>query len=134
MAITDVMKRSYNKLCICAGYCCNTISHVTDGEQTLDYLLRRGAWADPEKSPRPHVILLDLRLPRIDGLEVLKEIKSDDEIGKIPVVVLTTSDTELVVARAYEHHANSYVVKPVEFDKFTDRMSDLGFYRLQLAR
>jgi CheY-like chemotaxis protein len=76
------------------------------------------------------VILLDLRLPKIDGLEVLKEIKNDEELRRIPVVVLTTSEAESDLAQAYEHHANSYLVKPVDFGKFTQLMDDMGFYWL----
>jgi len=108
----------------------NKISHVADGEEALDYLLRRGKYADPRKSPRPHVILLDLRLPKVDGLEVLREIKMDEGLRHIPVVILTSSAAERDVAEAYEHHANSYLVKPVDFGKFTVLMSDLGFYWL----
>lgn len=108
----------------------NKIYHVSDGEAVLDYLFRRGIYADPEKSPRPHLILLDLCLPRIDGLEVLKEIKTTKELAKIPVVVLTSSKEELDAARAYEYCANSYLVKPIDFDRFTQMMNDLGYYWL----
>ena len=108
----------------------NQIHHLTDGEAALDYLLRRGVYSDPEKSPRPHVVLLDLRLPKVDGLEVLKIIRSSEGLEKIPVVILTTSHAELDVDRAYEYHANSYLVKPLDFDKFTKLMDDLGFYWL----
>ena len=108
----------------------NKIYHVVDGEKALDYLFRRGEYADPESSPQPHVILLDLRLPRIDGLEVLKEVKADENLRRIPVVILTTSEAESDLAQAYEHHANSYLVKPVDFDKFTQLMDDMGFYWL----
>lgn len=104
--------------------------HVLDGEAALDYLLRRGEYDDPEKSPRPHVILLDLRLPRIDGLEVLKEIKASERLHEIPVVVLTTSEAEKDIAKAYEYHANSYLVKPVDFEKFTQLIGDLCYYWL----
>jgi CheY-like chemotaxis protein len=106
------------------------IHHVTDGEAALDYLLRRGRFAQPEQSPRPHLILLDLRLPRIDGLEVLQEVKSKEDLREIPTVILTTSEAERDVARAYQHHANSYLVKPVDFTKFTKLMDDLGLYWL----
>ncbi len=106
------------------------IFHVTDGEAALDYLFRRGFYALPERSPRPHVILLDLRLPKIDGLEVLKEIKATPEVDKIPVVVLTTSAAERDVAKAYEFHSNSYLIKPVDFDQFINLMSQFGFYWL----
>ena len=108
----------------------NHIYHVSDGEAALDYLFRRGDYADPEKSPRPHLILLDLRIPRVDGLEVLREIKTNDKLCRIPVVVLTTSEADADVARAYEHRANSYLLKPVDFEKFTKLMDELGFYWL----
>ena len=108
----------------------NVIHLVEDGESALDFLLRRGEHRDPESSPRPSVILLDLRLPKIDGLEVLKAIKSDASLSDIPVVVLTSSQAERDVAEAYEYHANSYLVKPVDFDKFTEMMEHLGFYWL----
>jgi len=108
----------------------NRIHHLTDGEAALDYLLRRNAYSDPEKSPRPHVILLDLRLPKVDGLEVLRVIRTSPGLEKIPVVILTTSHAELDVAKAYENHANSFLVKPLDFEKFTSLMDDLGFYWL----
>ncbi len=108
----------------------NRVRHFLDGQSALDYLLRRGEFAEPAKSPRPHVILLDLRLPRVDGIEVLKAIKESDELKTIPVVVLTTSEAEKDVARAYYNHANSYLVKPVGFEEFKKMMDDLGFYWL----
>ena len=110
------------------------IYHVTDGEQALNYLRRRGAYEQPESSPRPNLILLDLRLPRIDGLEVLKEIKSSSDLHDIPAVVLTTSEAETDVARAYERNANSYLVKPIDYAKFTKLMEDLGLYWLSWNR
>jgi CheY-like chemotaxis protein len=109
----------------------NRIIHLTDGEAALDFLFRRGVFADPEKSPRPHVVLLDLRLPRIDGLEVLREIRTSAVLEKLPVVILTTSEAEIDADRAYEHHANSFLVKPLDFDKFVRLMEDLGFYWLK---
>ena len=108
----------------------NKIHHVTDGEVALDYLFRRGEYANPESSPRPHLILLDLRLPRIDGMQVLRKIKNDKELRCIPAVVLTTSEAESDLAQAYKYHANSYLVKPLDFNKFTQLMDDLGFYWL----
>jgi CheY-like chemotaxis protein len=112
----------------------NQIHRVADGEAALDYVFRRGAYADPALSPRPNVILLDLRLPRVDGLNVLRTIKESDEVRNIPVVVLTTSDAERDVTSAYDHRANSYLVKPVDFDKFTEMMHTLGFYWLAWNR
>ena len=104
--------------------------HILDGQQALDYLYRRGDYSDPRNSPRPRLVLLDLRLPKIDGLEVLKEIKTDETLRAIPIVILTTSGSQRDVATAYAHHANSYVVKPVDFEQFTRLMSDLGYYWL----
>jgi len=107
----------------------NRIIHFTDGQSALDYLFRRGEYAGPPGA-RPHVILLDLRLPRVDGIEVLQAIKESPELRQIPVVVLTTSETEKDIARAYYNHANSYLVKPVGYDEFVKLMQDLGFYWL----
>lgn len=112
----------------------NETHHVEDGEAALDYLFRRGQYADEAKSPRPHVILLDLRLPKVDGLQVLREIKEDPGLKTIPVVVLTTSAAERDLAQAYEHHANSYIVKPVNFEVFVRMMNELGFYWLSLNK
>jgi CheY-like chemotaxis protein len=108
----------------------NIIYHVLDGQQALDFLFHKGDFANAKKSPRPNLVLLDLRLPRIDGLEVLKTIKDSPELKRIPVVILTSSDTESDIARSYDYHANSYVVKPLEFKTFTKLMEDLGFYWL----
>jgi len=106
------------------------IFHVIDGQQALDFLFRRGDFQDPEKSPRPDLILLDLRLPRVDGLDVLKAVKQASFLQRIPVVILTSSDAENDIARSYDCHANSYVVKPMEFRKFKKLMEDLGSYWL----
>ena len=108
----------------------NTLMHVTDGQAALDYLYRRNGFSDPAQSPRPGVILLDLRLPKMDGLEVLKTIKTDPQLLEIPVVILTTSKAESDMAQAYESHANSYLVKPVDFLQFTKLMETFGYYWL----
>lgn len=108
----------------------NNLHVVADGEAALDYLFRRGEYRDAKKSPRPDVILLDLALPKVDGWEVLKEIKQTDSLLRIPVVVLTSSEDMSDVGKAYDCHANSYLVKPIDFSKFTDLMRDLGFYWL----
>ncbi len=112
----------------------NKVIHLTDGEMALDYLLQRGSYADSEQHPRPSVVLLDLRLPKVDGLEVLKTIKTSEELQGLPVVILTTSEAEQDVAHAYESHANSYLVKPVDFQMFQELMEDLGFYWLSWNR
>ena len=106
----------------------NRIQHFSDGQTALDYLLRQGKYADVESHPKPQIILLDLRLPRVDGLMILNMIKENPELKTIPVVVLTTSEADRDVRRAYEHHVNSYLVKPVGFDEFSKLMSDLGHY------
>ena len=112
------------------GNMANRVFHVEDGEAALDYLNNRGAYADPVKYPRPHLMLLDLRLPKVDGIEVLKEVKGSDRLKSIPVVVLTTSAAERDLALAYQHYANSYLTKPVDFDSFSSLLRDLGFYWL----
>lgn len=108
----------------------NQIRHLADGQSALDYLFRRGEYAAEASSPRPHVILLDLRLPRIDGLQVLQTIKDSEELRAIPVVILTTSEAERDVVRAYASHVNSYLVKPVGYAEFAQLMQDFGFYWL----
>ena len=108
----------------------NKIRHFMDGQTALDYLFRRNDYEDPEASPRPHLILLDLRLPRVDGLEVLQAVKESDDLKHIPVIILTTSEAEKDMARAYNHHVNSYLVKPVGYEDFNKLMNDLGFYWL----
>jgi CheY-like chemotaxis protein len=108
----------------------NKVRHFLDGQSALDYLFRRGEFSEGQETQRPHVILLDLRLPRVDGIDVLRAIKEDQDLKIIPVVVLTTSEAEKDVARAYYNHANSYLVKPVGFEDFKKLMDDLGFYWL----
>lgn len=95
----------------------NDLAAVADGVQALQYLRREGEYKD---APRPDLILLDLNLPRKDGREVLAEIKSDPELATIPVVVLTTSHAEEDVLRSYQLHANAYVTKPVDFERFIE--------------
>ena len=109
----------------------NNIHWVSDGMEALDYLIHRGKYEDVEKNPRPDLILLDLRLPKRDGHEVLKDIKNSDDLRTIPVVILTTSKNEYDVTKAYLNHANSYLVKPLGFDKFQQMTEDLGIYWLQ---
>src|SRR5689334_2661603 len=112
----------------------NHVTHVTNGQAALDYLLRREDYVDPSRSPRPHIILLDLRLPRIDGLQVLQIIKTSEVLRQIPVVVLTTSDAEQDATRAYHNYANSYLVKPLGYEQFQKLIDDLGFYWLAQNR
>ncbi len=106
------------------------IIHVSHGEAALDYLFRRGDYADALESPRPHIILLDLRLPRITGFDVLKEIKEDMDLRSIPVIIMTTSAAREDVIMAYTLHANSFVVKPADFVEFTALIKELSSYWL----
>jgi CheY-like chemotaxis protein len=108
----------------------NRLIRVADGQAVLDYMYRRAEFSDPERSPRPGIVLLDLRLPKVDGLEVLKIIKSDPDLSRIPVIILTTSAAETDVVKAYDSHANSYLVKPVDFSQFVKLMDTLGYYSL----
>ncbi len=128
---TELIRRSLQKYQVAI-----TLQHVADGEAALDYLFQRGdpRSFDPLKYSRPDVILLDLRLPKVDGLEVLKEIKCDQELRHIPVVILTSSETDRDLVRAYDNYVNSYLVKPLDFDKFSKLMNELGFYWLGLNR
>ncbi len=105
----------------------NRIHHLTDGEAALDYLLQ----AAQEGGHRPQIILLDLRLPRIDGLEVLRQVRSNRAFDGIPVIVLSTSKDDADVKKAYSHHVNSYLVKPLDFATFTKLLDDVGYYWLQ---
>ncbi len=108
----------------------NKIYHVGDGKAALAYLFRRGIFADERKSPRPHIILLDLRLPKVGGLEVLRQIKASDELKHIPVVVLTTSGAKKDIAQAYDSDVNGYVKKPLDFEEFERLMDEFGFFWL----
>ena len=108
----------------------NRIYHVSDGEAALNYLFRQGEYSDPAKYPWPNLILLDIRLPKASGLEILKQIKRDGKLQFIPVVILTTSAAEQDVAGAYQEHANSYLVKPADYAEFSKLMEELGYYWL----
>ncbi len=101
------------------------------GDEALDYLFRKGKYAKPEDSPRPDLILLDLRLPVVDGLEVLRAIKGSLDLRALPVVILTTSRNDADIAKAYSNYANSYLVKPMGSDMFREMMTILGNYWLK---
>jgi two-component system response regulator len=108
----------------------NRLIHLQDGQAALDYLLRQGEFSDPALSPRPDLILLDLRLPKVDGQQVLRSLKADRDLQQIPTVILTTSKAEQDLVGAYGHGASSYLVKPVDFEKFASLMEAFGFYWL----
>jgi two-component system response regulator len=110
----------------------NNILVVTDGEEALDFVFARGAFSERKIENGPKVILLDLKLPKVDGLEVLRAIKSDPHTKIIPVVVLTSSKEESDIVESYRLGVNSYIVKPVDFGKFVAAVRDLGLYWLLL--
>jgi two-component system, response regulator len=110
----------------------NNLYHVEDGVEALDFLFGRGTYTDRDMNELPRVILLDLKLPRINGLEVLSALKSDERTRTIPVVIITSSAEDPDVKKAYELGANSYVIKPVQFDSFIEAMIKIGMYWLMV--
>ena len=116
--------------CLKEHHMANDIHWVDNGRDALDYLFRKDEYSDPQKSPRPHIIMLDLRLPKVDGFEVLKAIKNDKELLSIPVIILTWSANKADIDKAYKLRANSYLTKPVKFEDFYAMMENLGFYWL----
>src|SRR5688572_872867 len=111
----------------------NDLRFVENGEELMDYLLRRGLYENPETSPTPGLILLDLNMPRKDGREALREIKSDPNLRSIPVVVLTTSKAEEDIYRSYDLGVNSFITKPVTFDGLVNVMRALGKYWFEIV-
>jgi CheY-like chemotaxis protein len=110
----------------------NHVQVVRDGEEALDYIFCKGTFAKRDIQKKPRLILLDLKLPKIDGIEVLKRIKSDPQTKEIPVVVLTTSREERDIIETYRLGVNSYILKPVDFDQFVDSVRQIGFYWMLL--
>ena len=109
----------------------NRLHVARDGEEGLDYLYRRGQYAD---APRPDLILLDLNLPKYDGRQLLEKVKSDPDLARIPVVVLTTSSAEEDILRSYKLHANAYVTKPVDLDQFMKAVRQIDEFFVQVVR
>lgn len=112
----------------------NKIHVVRDGAEALDFIFARGEYAGRNRDHRPKVILLDLKLPKVDGLEVLREIKADERARLIPVVILTSSNDERDLVESYRLGVNSYITKPVDFDKFMDAVQNLGLYWLLINK
>lgn len=110
----------------------NRIHVVRDGAEALEFVFCTGAYSDRSIENGPKVILLDLKLPKVDGLEVLRQIKADPRTKSIPVVVLTSSREERDIVRSYQLGTNSYIVKPVDFEQFTEAVRQLGLYWLLL--
>jgi CheY-like chemotaxis protein len=113
------------------GKIANVLTVVTDGCEALLYLQRQGKYAD---APRPDLVLLDLNLPKMDGREVLRQIKTDDDLKTIPVVVLTTSEADQDVLKAYEYHANCYIRKPVDLTRFLQIVSMIEDFWLTVVK
>ena len=110
----------------------NHVHWVKDGEEALDFIFSRGEYCDRKENQRPKLVLLDLKLPKVDGLEILRQMKADDNTKVIPVVVLTSSEEEQDMVDSYRLGVNSYITKPVDFDKFVESVSELGLYWLLL--
>lgn len=133
LAEDDADDRLLVKEALAEGRVLNELRSVEDGEELLDYLRRRGRYADPETSPRPGLVLLDLNMPRKDGREALREIKADPDLKRIPVVVMTTSKAEEDILRSYDLGASSYITKPVTFERLVELMKVLGRYWIEFV-
>ncbi|MEP7279100.1 MAG: response regulator [Bacteroidota bacterium] len=111
----------------------NNLVHVQDGAEAIDFIFSTGKFAgQPDHAQRPRIVLLDLKLPKVSGIEVLKRIKEDPRTQSIPVVILTSSKEDLDIQKCHELGANSYIVKPVNFESFAEAIKNLGFYWLLL--
>src|SRR6056297_1946724 len=119
----ELMLRSLKKMNLA-----NQVIHLEDGAEALDFILTQGIYAQRKNIIAPRVVLLDLKLPKVHGLEVLKEIKSNPETKNIPVVIITSSREERGIKQAYDLGANSYIVKPIDFKEFMTTLSHIGFY------
>ena len=133
MADDDADDRMFTKEAWEESRSANDLRFVEDGEELMDYLRRRGKYVEPAHAPRPGLILLDLNMPRKDGREVLKEIKSDPNLRQIPVVVLTTSKSEEDISGSYDLGANAFVNKPVTFDSLVSIIKSIGNYWLEVV-
>ena len=123
-----LVERAFSK-----GKIANRLYCVRDGEEAMEFLRGTGRYANRADAPRPGLILLDLNMPRMNGREVLAKIKEDESLRSIPVVILTTSDSQKDILESYDHGANTFITKPVEFSKFLDAIIVLGKYWLSIA-
>ena len=133
MADDDPDDRQLTKEAFQEARLVNDLRFVEDGEELMDYLLRRGKYADPASSPRPAILLLDLNMPKKDGREALKEIKTHTQLRQIRVIVMTTSKAEEDVYRSYDVSATSFITKPVKFDALVEIVKALGKYWLEIV-
>lgn len=133
MADDDADDRDFTRTAMQESRLVNELRFVEDGEDLLDYLRRKGRYTNPKDAPRPGLILLDLNMPRKDGREALREIKSDPALKSIPIVVLTTSKAEEDVLRSYNLGANCFITKPVTFEGLVEVVKVLDKHWLQLV-
>jgi CheY-like chemotaxis protein len=124
----EITRRAFTQ-----GHVRNELFAVRDGEEALDYLYRRGRFTDPATSPRPGMILLDLNLPKLSGIEVLQQIKQDEDLKSIPVIVLTVSQRDEDVVQSYRLGVNTYIQKPVEFENFMRVVTAIEEYWILIA-
>lgn len=124
----EIARRALNK-----GKIKNELYVARDGQEALDFLSHQGKFSDPASSPRPEIILLDLNLPKVRGLEILKQVKSDPSLKSIPVIVLTVSSRQEEIQRSYDLGANTYIQKPVEFDNFVRVVNAIHEYWIMIA-
>lgn len=133
MADDDADDRLLTKDAMSDARVINDLHFVGDGQELMDYLYRRGRYAEPSSAPRPGLILLDLNMPKKDGREALKEIKADPDLRRIPVVVLTTSKAEEDIFRSYDLGASSFITKPVTFEGLVELMKAMGQYWIEFV-
>lgn len=129
MADAELTLRALNKAKIA-----NHILHLKDGEQALDYLFGKGAYDGRDFTKLPRIVLLDIKMPKVDGIEVLRQLKSNELTKVIPVVIMTSSSEEKDIISSYQLGVNSYVVKPVAFEGFAKAVGELGFYWMLLNK
>ncbi|MDM7923684.1 MAG: response regulator [Pyrinomonadaceae bacterium] len=133
MADDDADDRMLTKEALEESRVLNELRFVEDGEELMDYLNRRGKYANADDAPKPGLILLDLNMPKKDGREALREIKSHPDLRRIPVVVMTTSQAEEDIFRSYDFGASSFITKPVTFDRLVELMRALGNYWVEFV-
>lgn len=134
MADDDEDDRLLTAEAFAESHLANNLYFVNDGEELMQYLFRKGAFTDPETSPRPGIILLDLNMPRKDGREALAEIKADADLCRIPVIILTTSKAEEDIIRSYNLGANSFIAKPVTFHRLVEVLQTVGNYWFHIVQ
>jgi CheY-like chemotaxis protein len=133
MADDDPEDRAFAREALEAARLANDFRTVNDGVELLDYLFRRGEYTNPVTSPRPGLILLDLQMPRLDGFEALERIRAEPSLGRIPVVILTTSGSDEDITRSYDLRANSFIRKPVSFEGLVEALRALGRYWFEIV-